>query len=296
MNPLSIAVETPQSDHNGELGESPLMATIHGAHEERVTSANDAGGLKNVDEVFQEEEHVEDIQSTSDKQSENIEEVEMPKGSSSLQPVVIPADTAHIRDQAEQQAGEDHTYTQGDEDEYYEDEEQHAEDDEAIPDQTPLTVHTIPPIVLHLPNLGARSLFAPLPEDDRDLKLPVWLEGRVEELGEASLSDVWQAIRAEMNNDGLGEKSGEMIIVEKQMALSMGEVRLPSLTRPRADFNRMTLIYMILRCWRCYNFTMNAGCLIPSNYTCNSPPIDSLLVIKPYGRKWTHISSRRQGQ
>ena len=94
--------------------------------------------------------------------------------------------------------------------------------EEYYDERPPLDIQNLPPIILNLPALGARILFAPL-NDDRELKLPVWLRGRHEELGEASLSDVWAAIRAELAREGLA-KSGEMVVAEKQMELKMGEV------------------------------------------------------------------------
>lgn len=101
----------------------------------------------------------------------------------------------------------------GEEEEYYE--ENGAE--------YPTDIHSLPPIILNLPAIGARTLFSPLQDDGQQLKLPVWLENRQEELGEASLSDVWSAIRAEMAREGL-VKTGELVVAEKQMDLKMGEV------------------------------------------------------------------------
>jgi hypothetical protein len=91
-----------------------------------------------------------------------------------------------------------------------------------------LDVHSLPPIIIHLPDLGARALFAPLPPNEVDaggkaLSLPVWLEGRQEELGEASLTDVLAAIHAAVIREGLNQ-SGEMVIAEHSMDLKMGEV------------------------------------------------------------------------
>ncbi|KAK4689745.1 hypothetical protein P7C73_g348, partial [Tremellales sp. Uapishka_1] len=104
-----------------------------------------------------------------------------------------------------------------DEDEYYEDGD--SED------------HSLPPIILHLPSLGARSLFFTLNDQDHQLELPIWLEGKEEELAEATLADVWTALKDQMTKDGL-VKNGEMVITEKQMSLRMGEddVNLQSIT------------------------------------------------------------------
>ena len=98
-------------------------------------------------------------------------------------------------------------------------------------ERTPLDIQNLPPIILNLPALGARILFAPL-NDGRELKLPVWLRGRQDELGEASLADVWSAIRAELAREGWA-RSGEMVVAEKQMELKMGEVSC--LHREEAD-------------------------------------------------------------
>lgn len=108
--------------------------------------------------------------------------------------------------------GDDGEGDGGDEEEYYEE----GPDD-------PIDTQSLPPIILNLPALGARILFAPLPDDGQQQKLPVWLSGRQEELGEASLSDIWVAIRAEMVREGLA-KVGEMVVTERQMDLKMGEV------------------------------------------------------------------------
>ena len=116
------------------------------------------------------------------------------------------------------------------EEEYYEEETEEGEDevDEGNGNVEGYLndVHSLPPIILHLPKLGARCLFTPLPqheEQHQQLKLPVWLSGRKEELGEASLADVWMAIRQEMARERVVE-SGELILVEKHMDLKMGEV------------------------------------------------------------------------
>lgn len=98
----------------------------------------------------------------------------------------------------------------------------------------PTDIHSIPAIILNLPNLGARSLFLPLQNGS---KLPVWLKGKLEQLGEASLSDVWSAVRDELKKEGLTQV-GEMIITEKQMELKMGEVSLTQLRYGARLMNR----------------------------------------------------------
>lgn len=109
------------------------------------------------------------------------------------------------------------------EEDYYEEEEEGGDQAEDLID-----IHSLPPIILNLPTKSARTLFQPLSEPDEESypNLPVWLLNRHEELGEASLADVWGAIRSEMIKEGLA-KSGELVLVEKQMDLRMGEVSLP---------------------------------------------------------------------
>ncbi|OCF36485.1 hypothetical protein I316_01734 [Kwoniella heveanensis BCC8398] len=115
---------------------------------------------------------------------------------------------------------------------YYDDEDageegggEENEDDEDYS----IDVLNLPPVIVHLPHSGARSLFVPY-ESDPDT-LPIWLRDRQEELGEASLADVWDAIRAECVREGLG-KNGALVITEKQMDLKMNEddVNLQSIT------------------------------------------------------------------
>ncbi|WWD15986.1 hypothetical protein CI109_100410 [Kwoniella shandongensis] len=140
------------------------------------------------------------------------------------------------------------------EEEYYEaDEEEHdipiegeaveqegdnsidEEDDEAEEEEEdedyPIDATSLPPIILHLPSYlgGARTLFAPLESDPAHV--PVWLQDRQLELAEASLADVWSAIRAECAKEGL-VKNGGLVIEEKQMDLKMNEddVNLQSIT------------------------------------------------------------------
>ncbi|ORY27196.1 hypothetical protein BCR39DRAFT_239821 [Naematelia encephala] len=97
------------------------------------------------------------------------------------------------------------------------DQEEYFEDDEKTID-----AHTLPPICLHLPGLGARALFSPLPKDEVDMNLPVWLKDRQEDLAGATLAEVWSAIREELRREKM-DKSGEMVLVEKQMELRMGD-------------------------------------------------------------------------
>ncbi|KAK8869744.1 hypothetical protein IAR55_000312 [Kwoniella newhampshirensis] len=166
-------------------------------------------------------------------------------------------ETDHVEVGDEDEGAED-----GDEAEYYEDEAEHdeqvesegeiggeldqhgdvlydgAEAEDDSEEDYPIDADSLPPIILHLPSsLGARTLFAPLESDPG--QLPIWLKGRQAELAEASLSDVWSAIRAECAKEGI-VKNGGMIITETQMDLRMNEddVNLQSIT-----FLELILLY-----------------------------------------------------
>ncbi|WVQ78332.1 hypothetical protein IAT38_000417 [Cryptococcus sp. DSM 104549] len=113
-----------------------------------------------------------------------------------------------------------------------------------------ITPASLPPIIIHLPASSrhspapaaagpssfttpalGRALFSPIESDPQ--QLPVWLKGRQLELAEASLIDVWSAIRAECAKEGLIPSAGEgMIITEQDMGLRMSEddVNLQSIT------------------------------------------------------------------
>nr|XP_019042340.1 hypothetical protein I302_08942 [Kwoniella bestiolae CBS 10118]OCF21270.1 hypothetical protein I302_08942 [Kwoniella bestiolae CBS 10118] len=114
---------------------------------------------------------------------------------------------------------------QGEHEEYYED----GEEDEEEEEEYVIDANSLPPIILHLANDQARYLFETY-ENDPDT-LPVWLEGRQAELAEASLSDVWNAIKVECTKEGLA-KNGALVVSEKQMDLKMNEddVNLQSIT------------------------------------------------------------------
>jgi hypothetical protein len=112
--------------------------------------------------------------------------------------------------------------------------EEYDDEEEDLEMEYPHDIHSLPQIILHFPHLPSgkdtRILFAVSPED---ADIPVILDGRAEALGEASLSDVWKAIKAELQeSNGLGK--GELIFTEKQMELKMGEVST-SYTSSRRD-------------------------------------------------------------
>lgn len=118
----------------------------------------------------------------------------------------------------------DHNEEEEVEEEYYDEEV-----DIDIEDTYPHDIHCLPPIVLNIDELGARSLFQPLEEVDKEEKeeTPVWLKDREEELGEASLVEVWGAIRAEIPKKHVPE-GAVLIITEKVMGLTMREVSTAS--------------------------------------------------------------------
>jgi len=83
-----------------------------------------------------------------------------------------------------------------------------------------LTSETLPPIILNLPN-SRIALFNPIPTDP---ELPLWFSDRIEELCEGTLTQLWGAIRVQLDNTGEGNGEDEMVIIEKLMDLKMGDV------------------------------------------------------------------------
>lgn len=118
------------------------------------------------------------------------------------------------------------------EDEFYDEED----DEEAYS----IDIHTLPPVLVHLPDTTRRYLFAlPALEDanGQTLETPeagpskerLWFEGRQEELGESALANVWAHVRSELEKEGAkGLDKAELVITEPQMDLRMGEVSAPS--------------------------------------------------------------------
>jgi len=88
-----------------------------------------------------------------------------------------------------------------------------------------LTPETLPPIILNLPN-SRIALFNTIPTDP---ELPPWFSERIEELCEGTLTQLWGAIRVQLDNTGEGNGEDEMVIIEKLMDLKMGDVSLLSL-------------------------------------------------------------------
>jgi hypothetical protein len=85
-----------------------------------------------------------------------------------------------------------------------------------------LTPETLPPIILNLPN-SRIALFNTISTDP---ELPLWFSERIGELCEATLSDLWCAIRFEVDVAGEGNEEDEMVVIEKLMDLKMGDVSL----------------------------------------------------------------------
>nr|KIR84630.1 hypothetical protein I308_05218 [Cryptococcus tetragattii IND107] len=119
----------------------------------------------------------------------------------------------------------------------YEDDGEYDDEQEYYDDE-PLTPENLPSIILHLPERPlppsvspARALFDSVESDPG--QIPVWLKNRQLELAEASLADVWGAIRAECAKEGLIQSAGDgLVITEKLMDLKMFEddVNLQSIT------------------------------------------------------------------
>jgi hypothetical protein len=176
---------------------------------------------------------VEEIHHTQDEGEENEEEVEeevdMPITNTAAVPTtsLASAQVHEVNGRALERTaeGEHDGHEEDDEgEEYYDEDEEHDNEDEEDEEDSPLTIDTIPSIILNLPHSGARVLFAPIPEDEHDTKLSVWLKDRKEELGGSNMSVVLGSIREELEKEGLGGKGAELIVVEKQMNLKMGEV------------------------------------------------------------------------
>ena len=90
-------------------------------------------------------------------------------------------------------------------DEYAEEEPEADEDGH----EDAVDAHHLPTILLRLPDQSTKALFAPAHESDW-VNSRVWLEDQEEELGEASLADVWAAIREEADKAGLrGGRDGD---------------------------------------------------------------------------------------
>jgi hypothetical protein len=101
-------------------------------------------------------------------------------------------------------------------------EEEGAEGEEEGAEYDLLTPETLPPIILNLSNSRV-ALFNTISTDP---ELPLWFSDRIGELCEATLSDLWCAIRFEVDVAGEGNEEDEMVVTEKLMDLKMGDVSL----------------------------------------------------------------------
>jgi len=99
-------------------------------------------------------------------------------------------------------------------------EEEHDIEDEEEEEYDLLTPETLPPIILNLPN-SRIALFNTIPTDP---ELPLWFSERIEELCEGTLTQLWGAIRLQLDTTGEGNGEDEMVIIEKLMDLKMGDV------------------------------------------------------------------------
>jgi len=105
-------------------------------------------------------------------------------------------------------------------------EEEHDIGDEEEEDEYDfLTPETLPPIILNLPN-SRIALFNTIPTDP---ELPLWFSERIEKFCEGTLTQLWGAIRLQLDTTGEGNGEDEMVIIEKLMDLKMGDVSLSSL-------------------------------------------------------------------
>ena len=93
-----------------------------------------------------------------------------------------------------------------------------------------ITYDTLPPILLHLPN-AQRALFNPILSEDGTTPL-IWFAEKVQEFSEGTLSLLWSAIRGKLEEEGLGNDTDELVIVEKLTDLKMGDVSSSSLPVP----------------------------------------------------------------
>jgi hypothetical protein len=120
-----------------------------------------------------------------------------------------------------------HTETESVEGDHH-DEEHHAEEEGEEEgggeEYDLLTPDTLPPIILNLSNSRIALFNTISTEPD----LPLWFSERIGELCEATLADLWCAIRFEADVAGVGNEEDEMVVIEKLMDLKMGDVSLYS--------------------------------------------------------------------
>lgn len=133
---------------------------------------------------------------------------------------VLEADANATQEDAHATAGDDEVQVadaDGDEQE---------DEDDGVYDL--LTYDTLPPVLLNLPN-AQRALFNPIMAEDASgasssSSAPVWFADKTQELVEGTLTQLWAAIRAQLEEEGSGNEVDEMVIIEKLTDLKMGDV------------------------------------------------------------------------
>ena len=133
------------------------------------------------------------------------------KAEDNVEPEHTEADHHEEADAAEQEHTEGDHHEEGD---VVEEEEGEEEEYDL------LTLETLPPIILNLPN-SRIALFNAISTDS---ELPLWFSERIEELCEGTLTQLWAAIRVQLDSTGEGNGEDEMVIIEKLMDLKMGDV------------------------------------------------------------------------
>jgi len=129
------------------------------------------------------------------------------------------AEQEHIEgDHHEEGDAADQDHTEGD----HHEEGDEVEEEDGEEEYDLLTSETLPPIILNLPN-SRIALFNTISTDS---ELPLWFSERIEELCEGTLTQLWAAIRVQLDSTGEGNGEGEMVITEKLMDLKMGDVSL----------------------------------------------------------------------
>lgn len=96
--------------------------------------------------------------------------------------------------------------------------------DDEVDEFEHLTYENLPPIILHLPN-AQRALFNPFVAEDGSSP-PIWFAEKVQEFSEGTLTLLWSAIRTQLDEEGAGNESDELVITEKLTDLKMGDVSL----------------------------------------------------------------------
>jgi len=133
--------------------------------------------------------------------------------------VEVAAEQEHIEgDHHEEGDSAEQDHTEGD----HHEEGDEVEEGEGEEEYDLLTSETLPPIILNLP----KSRIALFNVISTDSELPLWFSERIEELCEGTLTQLWAAIRVQLDSTGEGNGDDEMVIIEKLMDLKMGDVSL----------------------------------------------------------------------